>query len=1600
VGNVRRCPRLASLSRRRHSFPWVSWSRRAAWVLDLRSLKCAWARLGVCLFVAVGCASPDPGRLQGNDDSKPIDPGAGGTDSGTQTSDGGGGSGGAAGAAGTGGSAGSSGSGGTAGGEPPPECEPNPGDEVCPERCPETCNGNDDDCDFRIDENVDSACTAANATGACVRGVCSVLTCASGYRDCNTEFADGCEADELDPENCGTCGHGCAFVNRNATCFEGVCVPTTCTDGWDDCDSNAADCETAVNTLENCGGCGVSCGPLDNTTATCEPGQCVPGACSDGYGDCDDTAGNGCERTLDTLQHCTGCDVACNFSGSNNDCSTGSCLAVSCNAPDYDDCDGDLSDGCESLSDEASCGACGQVCGTTLPNVTAADCAARDCTLTCASGYDDCNDDWTDGCEVHLVSTTHCGACNTPCTFANGVGQCSTGSCELADCNPGFGSCDDDLSDGCETNTNTDPDNCGECEEMCPATGTPYCQGGQCSAIACTPPMADCDGTGLSCPDNLSNDPTNCGSCGNACAFTTGTPHATLTGCSSSACTISCLSGYANCDGNYANGCEQALNVNNHCGGCNMACTVPNGAGSCSTGTCQVASCNPDFGDCTAAAGCETQLNSTSHCGACNAACNLPGAVESCGGTVGSRSCQVAGCDQAYLRDCPPNASVDGCETDVRTDTDSCGACGNDCNAHANTAGASCANQVCNYTCDAGYKACDSDPNNGCETSLRTNTDCGNCGVTCARANASASCSTGTCTLGSCNMGFGNCDGDANNGCEPLTSLQNCGGCSMPCNLANGTETCSTGSCQVGTCDSGWANCDGNAANGCERDTATLGPCLPDTNCTKHVYGGRDYFYCTNTVTWAIARTRCQTQLQGGDLVRINDVNENTFVHNTIGVTVWMGATDSAVEGAWRWTDDGAQFWQGAAAGSTVGGLYARWASGEPNDSGGTQECGQFYKNTSATSGFWDDDVCTATKAFMCEVRGDLCPSDPLKQVPGQCGCGVADTDTDGDGTADCNDLCPNNAGKIAPGVCGCATADTDSDGDGTPNCNDACPNDPAKIAVGSCGCGVAETDLDGDGSKDCVDGCPYDSGATVAGSCGFDYTTSNFSEAAVSFAGAPAATLNCGITTVYTSPTAPPGSTCGAMQAYGGHAYFLCTDPRNYAGAKTQCAAAGGSLVSIDSTGENDFVKTLIGASTATIGANDIGAEGVWRWSVGNDDSGGLQFWMGAAAGSAVSGRYSSWNAGEPNDSSGEDCGQMYGTTVAPGMWNDIACTSTGSYVCELGTTAGAIGNWCGTAPTPVVLTQAGGPEVLVLPLRSLNLASGNTLRVIGGRPLVLAVTENVTIAGTIDARGIGATPGGGGSVAANCSPGTGAAGGHDGDGNDGSGGGAGGGFGTVGGGGGSGHDGAGGGAAGGVGGTAALIPLRGGCSGGAGGGTGGGRFGGGGGGAVQISAGALLSVSATARISASGGGGIKGSSDEDGGGGGGSGGALLLEGSIVTTVSGAWLTANGGGAAAGNSTGSADGNSGTDGLLNSTTGASGGSGADGGNGGNGAGANGNGSGGGGGACTGLFCIGGNGGGGGGGGGGQGRIRINGARDCTLAHGHSPTATYGLMCP
>jgi hypothetical protein len=1214
------------------------------------------------------------------------------------------------------------------------------------------------------------------------------------------------------------------------------------------------------------------CTDVPNATPDCSSGSCGPGTCLGEYGDCNDEPEDGCEIDLTSLTHCGGCNQSCDFVGSDDVCIDGTCFAQVGGCEDgYDDCDGQRDNGCEALFTDDNCGTCGKLCDTSLPNSAAGThCENAECTLVCAPGFGDCDDDPQTGCETPLDSLTHCGACRRACARDNAIPTCESGSCAIAECaSSAYGDCNDEDDDGCETDLGLDA-TCGSCSNDCAeVVGKPFCSGGQCGSIECTAPQADCNGDGATCETNLDSDASHCGACGNACEFDAMlTPHASLNGCVARTCTITCDAGYGDCNGSYEDGCEVQLDSLSHCDACNKTCAIANASEKCTTWSgghflCEVGTCVPDYGDCdTDKLSCETPLDTPAHCNACGTTCNLANAVEACVGGSGARSCAIAACDQGYYEDCNGQAP-DGCEIDTRSNVAHCGDCNYDCRSHTHVASATCGSSACNYTCSAGYKSCDATP--GCETDVHTLSDCGNCDVLCARPNATPTCATGSCEIASCNANYGNCDGVSANGCEPLNTLTDCGSCTAPlCSTPNATPTCTTGSCQVASCNANFDDCDGSPGNGCERDIRSpliggFGPCVPDTNCTKVSSGGHDYFFCNNLSTWDQARALCRRQL-AGDLVQIDDATENTLVKNNAGGDSWIGASDVA-EGNWRWVVGDLQFWMGAAAGTPVAGLYNNWEPGaEPNDNMAKQDCAVIWKTGAAGLGTWDDEDCTTatgvTRRFVCEVA-DLCPDDPLKTNPLQCGCGFADVHSDADGIADCHETCDTDPAKLAPGLCGCGIADTNADGDAQPDCIDECDADPTKVLAGQCGCNAPETDFDGDGTMDCVDACPYDKNHDDAGSCGYDYTPSNFLPGQVSFSGAPDVVVNCNV----------------------------------------------------------------------TLDSNASGAVNV-----------------------------------------------------------------------------------CGASIVPVIVAQGGLPALWVLPMASLSVTAGFTLKIAGGRPAVLAVAGNASVSGTIDVSALGSVPGAGGDAACAVGSGQGTDGVHDGGDNDGDGGGGGGGFGTPGASGGNGDDGANGQPGGAAVGSASLVPLRGGCRGGSGGSGGNLNGAGAGGGALQLAVAGRLALASSAVITAAGSGGRKGGAAEESGGGGGSGGGILLEAYVLSLDPNAWITANGGGAAGGNQTGGTSAAAGTDGLKTSTSRAPGGAGgnsndedSDGGNGGQGGALAGGATGGGNASdhtCTLFIFCGADGGGGGGGGGGAGRIRVHGVQaGCSVPSARVSPAP-SVACP
>ncbi|HEX4823482.1 MAG TPA: hypothetical protein VFV19_04185 [Candidatus Polarisedimenticolaceae bacterium] len=126
----------------------------------------------------------------------------------------------------------------------------------------------------------------------------------------------------------------------------------------------------------------------------------------------------------------------------------------------------------------------------------------------------------------------------------------------------------------------SDVNNCGGCGRACSTNHiTPTCSGGGCGG-SCATNYANCNGDPADGCEASLRSTDNCGSCGIVCSTNHMTPTCNLNGF----CGGTCDSGYSNCDGTFATGCETNINTSNaNCGGCNNPCT---GGKSCVGGSC------------------------------------------------------------------------------------------------------------------------------------------------------------------------------------------------------------------------------------------------------------------------------------------------------------------------------------------------------------------------------------------------------------------------------------------------------------------------------------------------------------------------------------------------------------------------------------------------------------------------------------------------------------------------------------------------------------------------------------------------------------------------------------------------------------------------------------------------------------------------------------------------------------------------------------------------------------------------------------------------------------------------------------------------------
>ena len=358
---------------------------------------------------------------------------------------------------------------------------------------------------------------------------------------------------------------------------------------------------------------------------------CLSGYCSDGV--CCDTA---CEGLC---QHCSAtgtCQLVVSGSDPRNVCSdTAPCLTGFC----------DGAGACERKTIGAWCDACKycSIDGQCLSVPT-----GEDYNDDCNGGLLECETGYCDGfgfCSYYPEGTIckECHECNDQHTCVvvpdgTSFGQHTICQDGAFDCENGWGNCDDDPSNGCETNILNSINHCGACSDdggmVCslPAPGPPD--------DVCAVPVCE---EGISCGIDIYDYGTNCGDCkicdgsGECINITNGLdPH---NDCS----TDSCHPGF--CDGN--GGCAK-YDANTSCG----ICRVCSATGECvqvpadtSCGECKI--CNAD-GNCENVAldldpnddcdirggnGCQASacdgngscvLNTSGYCGECHL-CNANG---------------------------------------------------------------------------------------------------------------------------------------------------------------------------------------------------------------------------------------------------------------------------------------------------------------------------------------------------------------------------------------------------------------------------------------------------------------------------------------------------------------------------------------------------------------------------------------------------------------------------------------------------------------------------------------------------------------------------------------------------------------------------------------------------------------------------------------------------------------------------------------------------------------------------------------------------------------------------------------------------------------
>lgn len=233
----------------------------------------------------------------------------------------------------------------------------------------DVCNGEDDDCDSRIDER--ATCERGNS---CVDGEC---ICPEGKFVCSGQCVDR----QTSEDHCGRCGTSCSGAE---TCEAGSC---TCAAPAEECGAVFGTCIDTTTSHNNCGSCGERCG----NDEFCNAGTCT--ACGGAGEPC-------CGSYADTITDddgCPGLDLICVGDRESP--------ASRCTCPStYAVCGGNCVD---PKTHNGHCGTCGESCSVGLAGIGSETCVDGACTECGQEVGQPC-------CEVGSLISGPMLSCNAP----------------------------------------------------------------------------------------------------------------------------------------------------------------------------------------------------------------------------------------------------------------------------------------------------------------------------------------------------------------------------------------------------------------------------------------------------------------------------------------------------------------------------------------------------------------------------------------------------------------------------------------------------------------------------------------------------------------------------------------------------------------------------------------------------------------------------------------------------------------------------------------------------------------------------------------------------------------------------------------------------------------------------------------------------------------------------------------------------------------------------------------------------------------------------------------------------------------------------------